>query len=117
MNKKLVLIPVLAFILSACSPQGNKPTTQPPGPEKSATVVIQNFAYSPKEITVMAGQPVSFTNKDTVAHSLTSDDGTSFDTGLVAQNQSKIFTAPATSGKYPFHCTPHPGIKGTLIVE
>ncbi len=119
MNKKLFLIPALAFLLAACAPKGASTPSQPTGKglESSAAVVIQNFAFNPKEITVKAGQTISFTNKDLAGHSLTSDDGTSFDTGVKGQNQSGAFTAPTTPGTYTFHCTPHPGITGTLIVE
>lgn len=120
MNKKIFLIPALAFLLTACAPkttQPTAPTTQPAGLETSSTITIGNFAYSPKEITARAGQTVTFTNKDLAGHSLTSDDGTSFDTGVIGQNQSATLTAPKTPGTYAFHCTPHPGITGTLIVE
>lgn len=107
----MLLIPLLALALAACIPK-SAPTV-----ENGATVIIQNFAYTPNEIKIKAGQTVNFTNKDLVGHSLTSDDGTSFNTNVIGQNQSAAFTAPAKPGNYPFHCTPHPGIKGTLVVE
>lgn len=121
MNKKIFLIPILALTLAACAPKGATTTTpsRPEGQvqESGAAITIQNFTFTPNEIKVKAGQTVSFTNKDLAGHSLTSDDGKSFDTGVVGQNQDVVFSAPAVSGTYPFHCTPHPGIKGTLIVE
>ena len=82
----------------------------------SVSIETENFAFSPKTIKVKAGGTISFTNKDSVSHTFTADDG-SFDSGLVGDNQTKTITAPSEPGEYPFHCTPHPYMKGTLVVE
>jgi len=108
--KKLLLIPIIAIFLSACSPQT-------PTADKNSTIISQNFAYSPQEVRVKAGQTVTFTNKDLVGHSVTSENGSSFDTGVIDSNQTITFTAPNTPGSYPFYCTVHPNMKGMLVVE
>jgi len=82
-----------------------------------AGVEIKDFKYSPATLTVKAGEKITVTNKDVAGHSVTSDDGKSFDSGVLSQDQSIVITAPAVAGTYPFHCTPHPSIKGTLVVE
>lgn len=80
-------------------------------------ITIANMQFAPTSITVKAGSTVSVTNTDTSGHSVSSDDGTSFDTGIISQNETATFVAPSESGTYTYHCTPHPMMKGTLIVE
>ncbi len=79
-------------------------------------IEIKDFAYSPATLTVKAGETVTVTNKDAAGHSITADDG-SFDTGVLSQNEAGTFTAPTQPGTYKFHCTPHPSITGTLVVQ
>ncbi len=79
------------------------------------TVEIQDYAFNPPNLTVKAGTTVTFVNKDAVGHSATADDG-SFDTGVMIQNESGTVTFD-TPGTFGYHCTPHPNMKGTVIVE
>jgi amicyanin len=79
------------------------------------TVEIKSFAFGPGALTVKVGDTVTWTNKDITGHSATSDDGT-FDTGVLSQNESGSFTF-TKAGTYGYHCTPHPNMKGTIVVE
>lgn len=54
-------------------------------------------------------------NADPVTHTLTADDGKSFNVS-VNGNSSGTFTAPSKPGTYKFHCTIHPQMHGTLTV-
>lgn len=78
-------------------------------------VEIEDFAYISATITVKVGTTVTWENKDKVQHTVTSDSGL-FDSGLLAKGVpfSFTFTEPGT---YTYHCTPHPNMKGTIIVE
>lgn len=78
-------------------------------------ITIENFAYSKPSITIKAGESVTWTNKDSVGHTATADDG-SFDTPLIEQGQSEtvMFDKPGT---YAYHCTPHPNMKATVVVK
>lgn len=78
-------------------------------------VRIHDFAFGPKEIHVRAGETVRWTNADPAVHSVTADDG-AFDSGLLKEGEgwSRRFDEP---GRYPYHCTPHPFMKGVVIVE
>lgn len=80
-------------------------------------IETKNFTFAPKTLRVKKGEKVTFINRDTVGHSVTSDDGKSFDTGVIGKDETAIFTAPMKIGTYPFHCTPHPNMKATLVVE
>lgn len=83
---------------------------------KEGTMVeIKDFAFAPKTVTVKVGDTVTWENKDSVAHTATADDK-SFDTGMLAQGKKGSVTFDK-AGTYTYHCTPHPNMKGTIIVE
>lgn len=93
------------------------PTASEQPAVSGAKITIQNFQFSPSSLTVKAGDTVTFTNTDSVSHTIVSDDGTTFNTGSLAQGQSSSFKAPAKTGTYAFHCSIHPTMTGTLIVK
>lgn len=119
MIKRWLTLAAAAVVLTGCYHQA-VPTPTPVSEavaETEASVEIKDFAFSPATIAVKPGAKISVTNQDSVGHTLTSDDGKSFDTGVLTQGKSATVTAPTTPGSYPFHCTPHPYMKGTLLVN
>jgi plastocyanin len=78
--------------------------------------------YIPEETSVKAGETVSWKNDDTAIHTATSGqeatpDG-KFDTSLVSPGQSsKPITMPNEPGQYPYFCTLHPWMEGTITVS
>jgi plastocyanin len=79
------------------------------------TVVIKDFAYTPKALTVNSGDSVRFINKDDEAHTVTLEGG-GFDSGGLdtGDGWTYRFIKP---GKYAYFCTLHPYMKGTIIVQ
>lgn len=81
-------------------------------------------AYSPRTVTVKVGTTVRWTNDDVIAHTVTSgpSDGTTpepdglFDSGFLAAGESWSYTFDEP-GTYEYHCTPHPWMTGTVVVE
>ena len=80
-----------------------------------ATITIKDFAYG-DPLTVTPGAAVTVTNMDTAPHTVTADEGAAFD-AEVKGGGTATFTAPTTPGTYPYHCTFHPNMHGTLIVK
>jgi plastocyanin len=74
---------------------------------------MSNMAFSPSDVTVAVGGTVTWTNNDSVAHTATGD---SFDSGSLAPGKSfsQTFTA---AGTFPFHCSIHSGMTGTVTVK
>jgi plastocyanin len=108
--------------LASCSSSGGSSTAaSTPAARSSSTaqatgITISNFAYS-GTLTVKAGQKVTVTNKDSMAHTLTDKATKKFDTGNIPANGGTgTFTAPSTPGTYKFGCTYHPNMAGTLTV-
>lgn len=78
---------------------------------------ITNYAFSPANATVKVGTTVTWTNKDAVGHTVTSDDGS--DGGLDSKllNQGETYTKTFDkAGTFTYHCTAHPYMKGTITV-
>ncbi len=82
-------------------------------PEQAIT--ITGFAFKPATLTVPAGTVVRWLNKDTVAHTATSDKP-GWDSGNLNPGQSyaRKFDTPGT---YAYHCTPHPFMVGKVVVK
>jgi plastocyanin len=78
--------------------------------------------YVPAEATVKAGDTVTWKNDDTTIHTATSGryatpDGR-FDTSLVSPGQSsKPISVPNEPSQYPYFCTLHPWMEGTITVS
>jgi len=84
---------------------------------KTIDAVIEDFAFSPAEIRINLGDTVVWTQKDRVPHTVTVLAGPeAFDSGLLPQGEtfSYTFTKPGT---YEYKCTPHPRMRGKVIVE
>jgi plastocyanin len=79
-------------------------------------VSIRNFKFLPGTITVKAGSRIAISNRDSTAHTVTSDDGSSFDTGDVNPGSSTTITVNGT-GRIPYHCSIHPFMHGTIVVQ
>jgi plastocyanin len=79
------------------------------------TVVIENMQFSPATLTVRAGERITWVNKDLFPHTVTSA-ARVFDSGGIAANGSWSFT-PRKPGSYPYGCTFHPTMKGTITVQ
>jgi plastocyanin len=75
---------------------------------------INSWGFTPPDITIAAGQTVTWTNSGSQAHTATATNG-AFDTGLVEPGASKTLTL-ADAGTYAYQCTPHPWMKGSLTV-
>ncbi|MDA2938106.1 cupredoxin family copper-binding protein [Acidobacteria bacterium AH-259-A15] len=111
-KKSLVVAALIVFVTGAAM---LLPMSQRSEDEAEVTVVIEGYAYNPKELTVKVGTTVTWVNNDGTEHSATADDE-SFDTGLVSEGEtaSVTFSEP---GRYDYHCDPHSFMKGTVVVE
>jgi plastocyanin len=80
------------------------------------TVVIKDFAFGPATMTVAPGTKIMVVNQDRAPHTVTAVNK-AFDTGTISGGQRGEMTAPNTPGAYPYICTIHPSMTGTLIVK
>lgn len=78
-------------------------------------VFIQNMAFSPSTLTVKAGTTVKWTNKDGIAHTVTSDTGI-FNSGNLNSNLTFSYMF-MTTGTFSYHCSIHPSMTAKVIVN
>lgn len=78
-------------------------------------MAIGSFEYAPSKLTVKLGETVVWVNNDLVPHTVTAT-GRAFDSGDIPPQKSWHFVAK-TRGEFPYICTYHPTMKGTLVVE
>ena len=104
------------------------PTPPPPPPSGSVAVKITNYSFSPDTTSISVGQSVRWTNNDGVSHSVTSDTGTTLNSGAIAGTGTDSYGNPTGGGNYTkafftkgtllYHCSIHPTtMQGVVIVN
>ena len=107
---------VLALGAAACG------SSSPAAPTVAADVIISmvgdrgNQSYAPNPTTVRVGQTVAWKNNDTTVHDATQD-ASRFQTGTINAGSTSAPVTMSTAGTFAYHCTIHPGMVGTLIVQ
>jgi len=84
-------------------------------PTADAAVKMQKETFVPASTAVAAGTRITWTNTDSMPHSVTANDQR-FDSGAIAPGQSFTWTADA-AGTIAYHCIFHPSMTGTLAVQ
>jgi len=82
--------------------------------------IPDNPDFSPDVLTVNKGDVVEWTNNDTVMHTVTSqaDLGETFDSSVISPGSKyQLDTKDLAAGEYPYLCSVHPLMTGTLIVK
>ncbi len=78
-------------------------------------VNIEDMAYSPATITVKKGSTVTWTNKDSIQHTVTGDESGNMDSETLSNGDTYTFTFD-TVGTFGYHCNFHSGLTGKVIV-
>jgi len=82
---------------------------------RSVAVDITKFAFAPKEVTVVPGTKVVWTNHDDTPHTVAANDKTFASKGLDTDDRFE-FTF-AKEGDYAYICTVHPFMTGVVHVR
>ena len=113
--RRAVALALAAALASAgCGGGGGRPAAATP-----ATVDIRLYAFMPGNLTIDAGQSVTWVERDDDivagqgAHSIVFDDG-SYDSGLIRNGASATFAPKATA---TYHCGVHNYMTGTITVR
>jgi len=78
-------------------------------------VTIDNFSFSPQQLTVTPGTTVTWTNQDDIPHTVVNPGGLFHSKGLDTDDKfSFTFTK---SGTYPYFCSVHPMMTGQIVVK
>jgi YVTN family beta-propeller protein len=113
------VVDLSTMTVTATIPIGNAPrkiVIQPaavPVSQSGVQTTIAGFAFE-DPVTVRAGQTVTWTNTDSVPHTVTSDTKL-WDSGDIAAGAT--FTREfGVAGTYLYHCATHPSMRGTVVV-
>jgi plastocyanin len=103
---------------AAHSPAVSPTTASSSGPAAvvaTNSVTIKNFAFNPSTIRVRPGAKVTWVNHDEDAHTVTFQSNLKVASNPLQGNQSYSYTFGAP-GTYPYICSIHPFMHGTVIV-
>ncbi|HET6863840.1 MAG TPA: cupredoxin family copper-binding protein [Candidatus Saccharimonadales bacterium] len=97
------------------SNQSNNSASQSQG---TGSVSIQNMMFTPSQVTVAKGAKVTWTNNDSVTHTVVDDLSNvgGPNSGDIAPGATYSFTFNKT-GSYQYHCSIHPSMRGTIVVR
>jgi plastocyanin len=115
--RTVVVAGVLLVALAACG-DGDGTSDDAGATEEAgggAELVIVDFGFEPDTLEVADGTTIEVVNEDAVSHTVTAEDG-SFDVRL-AGGGNRMSITPDGPGTYPFVCTIHPSMTGTLVVS
>ncbi|MEP6761382.1 MAG: cupredoxin domain-containing protein [Sporichthyaceae bacterium] len=122
-------VAVLGLILTGCgsstddaatestsSSSSPSSSTSSSGTDKgeAAVITIKDFKYEGPD-SVAPGTMIKVTNEDDVPHTVTAEGDGGFEVRVEA-GATATLKAPAKAGSYPYTCSFHPQMKGTLVV-
>jgi len=130
--RKIRLVVAFAMLLLMAAPgprrvwaataPGSAPATaggtSPIAPDKASAgvdVKMDNFSFTPQEITVKAETTITWTNRDDIPHTVTSTDQV-FKSKTLDTDDKFTFT-PTKPGTYSYFCSIHPKMTGKIVVE
>ncbi len=125
---RLAIVSAGLMFATACGDYSSPPTAPSPapsptpesGPPSSVTIPVGaeflgDRAFMPAEVNVAAGTTVTWVNADSTSHTSTSD-VTGWNSGAIAPG-GRFSVSFQTVGTFPYHCTIHPGMVGTVVVR
>jgi plastocyanin len=120
-----LLSTIVLFTFAGCGSSSSTPTT-PTGttttPTTTADVTVSilgilgNQSFAPNPISMKVGQTIAWHNSDAIGHTATGDNG-GFNTGTLGSGATSSPVAMPTAGTFTYHCSIHPGMIGTIVVQ
>jgi plastocyanin len=102
----ILLGPVAGAMLAFAAVAAQEPTN---------VVTIDNFTFSPKDLTVAVGTTVKWINHDDIPHTVV-EKNTTFRSKALDTDDSYSFTF-TTAGSFDYFCGLHPHMVGKVIVQ
>ena len=110
-----VLVPLaLCLVLVGCG--GATESTESNDAGGSASVTMNDLAFSPADVQVAAGDSVTWTNEEDAPHTVTFDDDAVADSDELKRGETFEATFE-DAGSYAYVCAIHPEMKATVTVK
>ena len=118
-SKKAIVLVAALFALAlvgiAQITRANSPAQPQEQKSGETKVTIDNFSFTPQEITVQAGTTITWVNQDDVPHTVVSNDNKFKSKALDTDDKfSFTFKDPGT---YDYYCSVHPKMTAKVIVK
>jgi plastocyanin len=87
--------------------------------EKAENVIeIKNFKFVPEKMTIKKGTIITWKNFDNTKHNVIFDDESAGEVegGKLISNGEQVSFTFNEVGDFPYHCMPHPYMKGSVTV-
>jgi plastocyanin len=107
----MLLGPILGAMLAFATMAAQDATKQDAGSE----ITIDNFTFSPKELTIAVGTTVKWVNHDDIPHTVV-EKKTTFRSKALDTDDSYSYTF-ASAGTFNYFCGLHPHMVGQIIVK
>ena len=112
----VILAIALIIVANGC---GKKSPTSPPnnnGNSTARSISISGFYFIPSATNISVGDTVTWRNNDSVPHTVTSDAGSELHSPSLSLGQTyrHVFSA---AGTFSYHCSVHPGMRGSVVVR
>jgi len=82
---------------------------------EQVTVVIENYAFSPAELTVPVGTRITWINRDDSVHTVTAVDGAFHSSAM--DNEDGFSAELTVAGDFEYICKLHPQMRGVIHVH
>ena len=111
MKRAALVIVAMIAIASFCAAKGLSAENQP----AAVTIAIDNFSFTPKEVTIEKGTTVTWINHDDVPHTVVST-SQKFRSKALDTDDKYSFTFTEAGG-YEYFCSVHPVMMGKITVK
>jgi plastocyanin len=105
------IVMIATLLLFAASPGSSAKTPQP----AIAEVKVDNFSFGPATLRVAVGTTVTWNNRDDIPHTIVSTDKV-FKSKVLDTDEKFSFTF-SKAGTYPYFCSIHPKMTGSVVVQ
>jgi plastocyanin len=113
-NRALVVAMLLGPVIGAMLAFGTV-AAQDATKKDANEITIDNFTFTPKELTIAVGTTVKWVNHDDIPHTVV-EKKTSFRSKALDTDDSYSFTF-ASAGEFDYFCGLHPHMVGKVIVK
>jgi len=114
LNRSLVVALLLGPVIGAMLAFGTV-TAQDATKKDANEITIDNFTFTPKELTVPVGTTVKWLNHDDIPHTIV-EKKTTFRSKALDTDDSYSFTF-TSAGTFDYFCGLHPHMVGQVIVK
>jgi plastocyanin len=83
----------------------------------STEVKIDNFSFAPATLAVAVGTTVTWTNRDDIPHTVVSTEDPKAFKSKVLDTDEKFSYTFTKAGTYPYFCSVHPKMTGSVVVK